>query len=412
MAQQFDILIRHAQMRGKKDQLFDIGIEKGKIVAVEKRLTTASNHEIDANGNLVTESYVNSQVHLDKAYTLEMVGFDLPEQYHKAGVGNVMTIIEKASRVKEYYTEEWIQQNARKAVAHAALYGNTHLRGFVDVDPKAGIKAVEALIRVREEFKGIVDIQVVAFAQDGILREPGTEALLRKALEIGADVIGGNPWLEYSQRDVDEHIGIVFDIAEKYNCNISMPVDVADDPGARSLETTSVETIRRGWQGRVIAHQARAMALYPKSYLEKVIALMKKANIALDSSPHVAPLFPDIKMLDQAGIVICMGQDDISDAYYPFGRNNMLEVAFLAAHFQRMTSESSMQTLYNFITCNAAQAIGIKDFGLMVGNQAHLVVLNQPSILEALRYHEEPLHTISHGNLVDKDAMRALAFGS
>lgn len=409
MALQFDILIRNARLRGKKDQLFDIGIEKGRIAAIEEHLTTATNREIDAKGNLVTESFVNSQVHLDKAYTLEMVGVDLPEQYHKAGVGNVMAIIEKASGVKESYTEEWIQRNARKAVAHAALYGNTHIRGFVDVDPKARLKAVRGLIHVREEFKDIVDIQVVAFAQDGIIREPGTEALLRKSLEIGADVIGGNPWLEYSQQDVVEHIGIVFDIAEKFNCNISMPVDVADDPGARSLETTAIETIRRGWQGRVIAHQARAMALYPKSYLEKVIALMRKADIALDSSPHVAPLFPDIKMLDQAGIVICMGQDDISDAYYPFGRNNMLEVAFLASHFQRMTSESSMQALYNFITCNAAKAMGIKEFGLKVGNQAHLVVLNQPSILEAFRYHEEPLYTVSHGKLVDKSLMRVLA---
>ena len=139
---------------------------------------------------------------------------------------------------------------------------------------------------------------------------------------------------------------------------------------------------------------------------------MRKADIALDSSPHVAPLFPNIKLLDQAGVVICMGQDDISDAYYPFGRNNMLEVAFLAAHYQQMTSEVSMQALYNFITCNAAKALGIKEFGLSVGNQAHLVILNQPSILEALRYHEEPLYTISHGKLVDKEAMRTVAIGS
>ena len=282
----------------------------------------------------------------------------------------------------------------------------------MDVDPKAGIRAVKGLLHVKEEFRGIVDIQVVAFAQDGILREPGTEALLKEAIEIGADVIGGNPWLEYSQKDVEEHIGIVFDIAEQFNCNISMPVDVADDPGARSLESTCIETIRRGWQGRVVAHQARAMALYPKSYLEKVIALMKKAKIPLDSSPHVAPLFPDVKTLDRAGVLICMGQDDISDAYYPFGRNNMLEVAFMAAHFQRMTSDSSLQTLYDFITINAARALRVEEFGLKVGNQAHLVVLNQPSILEALRYHEEPEYTISYGKLVDKDAMRALAFGN
>ncbi len=152
-----------------------------RITAIAEHLPPAANHEIDAKGNLVTESYVNSQVHLDKAYTLEMVGVDLPEQYHNAGVGNVMTIIEEASRVKEFYTEEWVAKNARKAVAHAALYGNTHIRGFVDVDPKAGLKAVKGLLRVKEEFKGIVDIQVVAFAQDGILREPGTEALLREA---------------------------------------------------------------------------------------------------------------------------------------------------------------------------------------------------------------------------------------
>lgn len=404
----YDVVIRRALLRGKGSALFDIAIADGRIAAIEPSIAEKGREEIDAKGFLVTESYVSAQTHLDKAYTLEMVDPAALKQYADAPTGNIMATIDLAARIKSKYSENWVYANARRAVALAAYYGNTHIRGFTDVDPRAGLEGVKGLIKVREEFRGIVDVQVCAFAQDGIQRDPGSRELLDEAMALGADVIAGNPWLELTNADVEAHVKDIFDIAEKYDCDISMPADVSDDPGARSLEVTAVEALRRGWKRTIVAHQARAMSLYPKSYLEKVIALMKKANIILDSVPHPSRMHAPIKELLAQGITVCLGQDDIADAYYPFGRNNLPEVAFVAAHLLWMRSMPEMDTLYDMITHNAAKAIAVENFGLKVGGAAHLVVLDVASVWEAIRDHNPPAYVVSHGKIVDQAKFKAL----
>ena len=192
------------------------------------------------------------------------------------------------------------------------------------MDGKARLEGVKALIRAREEFKGIVDIQVCAFAQDGWVREPGVDKLMRQAMELGADVVGGIPWIEYTEADIQQHVREIFDLAQEFNKDVSMLVDDAGDPGLRSLEAMAVEAIQRGWQGRALAHHARAMALYPQPYFQKVAALLKQAKMAVVSDPHTGPLHARVKELLAEGVNVCLGQDDISDAYYPFGRNNLL----------------------------------------------------------------------------------------
>ena len=151
------------------------------------------------------------------------------------------------------------------------------------------------------------------------------------------------------------------------------------------------------------------MALYPQPYFQKVAALLKQARMAVVSDPHTGPLHARVKELLAEGINVCLGQDDISDAYYPLGRNNMLEVAFLAAHLLWMTTSREMETLYDMITVKAAKAVNIRDHGLKVGANANLVVLDAPNILEALREHEAPRFVISHGNLVDRARMKSVA---
>jgi cytosine deaminase len=303
--------------------------------------------------------------------------------------------------VKEKYDESWIIENARRAVVEAARYGCTHLRAFADVDNKARLEGVKALIRLRQEFRDLVDIQVVAFAQDGIVREKGAVDLMHQALALGADIVGGIPWIEYTDEDIREHVRVIFDLAAQYDKDVSMLVDDAGDPGLRSLELMAQETIRRGWQGRALAHHARAMAMYPTPYFQKVAALLKKAHMGVVCDPHTGPLHARVRDLLDEGVLVCLGQDDISDAYYPFGRNNMLEVAFLAAHMLWMTTAADMETLYDMITCRAAQAIGLKQFELKVGSPANLVVLKERSVLDALRNHAAPRYVISHGELVD-----------
>lgn len=404
----FDILIKQARLRNPS-QAVDIGIENGKITALGETLDGEAALVIDAKGKLVTESFVNPHLHLCKVYTRQMMDDEALTGYHAEGMGKAMTTIERAARVKEKYAEEWIVKNVRRALAQAALHGNIHIRAFADVDSKARLEGIKALLRAREEFQGIVEVEVCAFAQDGLVREPGARELMRQAMDMGADVVGGIPWIEYTEADMREHVNEIFALAQDFDKDVSMLVDDAGDSGLRSLEMMAVEAIRRGWQGRALAHHARAMELYPQPYFQKVAALLKQARMAVVSDPHTGPLHARVKELLEEGVTVCLGQDDISDGYYPFGRNNMLEVAFLAAHLLWMTTNRELETLYDMITVNAARAMNINDHALQVGNPANLVVLAAPNTLEALREHRAPLHVISHGKLLNRARLEALS---
>jgi cytosine/creatinine deaminase len=410
MADHFDILIKRAALRGQP-KLNEIGIKDGCIAAIDEHLKGDAGLTIDAQRNLVTESFVNPHLHLCKVYTRSMMDEEALTGYHAEGMGRAMTTIELAALVKEKYDETWIIKNVRRALAQAAIYGNTHIRAFADVDSKAKLKGMKALIRAREEFKGIVEVQVCAFVQDGLSREPGASQLMREAMQMGADVAGGIPWIEYTEADTQAHVREIFDLAQEFNKDVSMLVDDAGDPGLRSLEIMAVETIKRGWQGRALAHHARAMALYPQPYFQKVAALLKQANMAVVSDPHTGPLHARVKELLEEGINVCLGQDDISDGYYPFGRNNMLEVAFLASHLLWMTTNREIETLYDMVTVHAARAINIKGHGLKIGAPANLVVLRAPNVLETLREHAVPLHVISAGKLIDRQKMESILSG-
>ncbi|MGB3716302.1 MAG: amidohydrolase family protein [Candidatus Promineifilaceae bacterium] len=403
MSPQFEILIKNCQLRRQPHSQYDIAISDGHINNIAESISGTALTEIDARGYLVTESFVNAHLHLCKVYTLEMMDEEAMKDYHGSGMGKAMTAIELAARVKEKYAESWIIKNVRKAMALSAKYGCTHTRAFADVDTKAKLEGVKALIRAREEFRGVVDIQVVAFAQEGIVREPGAADLVRQAMDLGADVVGGIPWIEYTDAEIAEHIKIIFDIAEEYDKPVSMLVDDAGDPGLRSLEVMALETIQRGWHGRSLAHHARAMALYPRPYFQKVAALLKRAQMGLVSDPHTGPLHACVRELLEENVLVCLGMDDISDAYYPYGRNNLLEVAFLVSHLLWMTTRADMETLYDMVTTRAAEAIGLKDFNLKAGAPANLVILDEPNVLEALRNHAPPTHVISHGKLINQD---------
>ncbi len=408
MSPQFDILIKNCRLRRMPEKQYDIGIAAGRVNEISKSIRGSGSTEIDAKGNLVTESFVNAHLHLCKVYTLEMMDEEAMKDYHGADMGKAMSAIELAARVKEKYDEAWIIENVRRAMALSAKYGCTHTRAFADVDTKAKLEGVKALIRAREELRGILDIQVVAFAQDGIVREPGAAELICQAMDLGADVAGGIPWIEYTEADIEDHINVIFEIAEKYDKPVSMLVDDAGDPGLRSLEVMALETIKRGWHGRSLAHHARAMALYPKPYFQKVAALLNKAEMGIVSDPHTGPLHARIRELREEGVLVCLGMDDISDAYYPYGRNNLLEVAFLVSHLLWMTTRDDMEILYDMITTDAAKAIGLENFKLKEGAPANLVVLEEPNVLEALRNHAAPAYVISHGALLDQEKVTKL----
>jgi len=409
MDQPFDIAIRRARLRGRGDRLAEIGIRQGRIVAIGENLERRATTEIDASGNLVTESFVNPHLHLCKVWTLPMMEEEALKSYQGEAMGKAMAGIELASKIKEKYAESWIAENARRAVALAALHGNLHIRAFADVDSKARLEGVKALLRVRDEFRGIVDLQIVAFAQDGIVRESGALELMQEAMTLGADVVGGIPWIEFTDAEAARHVKACFDLAQKFDKDVSMLLDDAGDPGLRTLEMMAVETIGRRWQGRALAHHCRAMSLYPMPYVQRLARLLRAARIAVVTDPHTGPLHARVKELLADDVVVCLGQDDISDAYYAFGRNNMLEVAFLASHLLWMMTRQDVEKLYDMITVDAATAINLPGFRLTEGAVADLVVLNQPDVIEALRFHEPPAHVIKSGALVDQARMRAMA---
>jgi cytosine deaminase len=390
--------------------MVDIVIRDGVVAAIVPPGDAGPDDvEVEAAGNLVTESFVNTHLHLDKVFTLRQLGDAALAEYQTGGMGKAMSAIDTAAAVKESQDPAAMVEAGRRALAMAAYYGNTHIRALADVDSKAGVRGVEVLVALREEFANVVDIQVVAFAQDGIIREPGTEELLRRAMELGADVVGGIPWIEFTEEAMANHVRIVFDIAVENDAAVSMLLDDAGDPGLRTLEMMATEALRRGWEGRALAHHARAMELYPEPYFERLVALLSAARVPVVSDPHTGPLHARVRELMAAGINVSLGQDDISDAYYAFGRNNMLEVAFLGAHLLWMMAEPDLELIYDAVTVNPAAAIGLDDHKLAVGNVANLVVLEGETVADALRFHAAPLAVVSHGNLVDREAMQEMA---
>jgi cytosine deaminase len=398
----FDLLIRNAKTRSSGTDTVDIGIKDGSIARIAPDVQADSREEIDAEGKLVTESFVNGHLHLCKVYTLERIGEEALSNYKGGSMGSAMTAIELAARVKEEYDQRWIIENVRRALDLAVHFGNTHIRAFADTDTKARLEGVKALLQAREEYKDRLELQVVAFPQDGVVRDPGAERWIEEALDLGADVVGGIPWIEYTDEDARTHIDTMFALAKKYDRDISMLIDDAGDATLRTLEMLLVKTMQEGWEGRVTVQHARAMQLYPDPYYKKMEALMKQTRAGVVSDPQTGPLHARVRELYDAGVNVALGQDDISDAYYPFGRNNMLEVAFLAAHLLWMTTVEETNILYDLITTNAAKALGITGHELREGGNADLVVLPEENVIEALRNHSAPRAVIKSGRIVSR----------
>lgn len=396
----FDILIKNAKTRKNQNKV-NIAIQNGKITAIGEDVSDDSKQVIDARGGLVTESFVNGHLHLDKVYTLQMAGEDALKEYTGGGMGGAMTGIERAADFKSSYDQSWIIPNVRKACDLAIKYGNTHIRAFADVDTKARLEGVGALLKMREEYKDRIELQVVAFPQDGIAREPGAKELVRQALELGADVVGGIPWIEFTKEDEQDHVDSMCSLAREFDKPISMLLDDVGDMEERTLEMLCKQAIAMGWQGRVTAQHCRAMELYPENYFRKLVSLLKKAGVGLVSDPHTGPLAARVKDLLAAGVPVALGQDDIQDAYYPFGENNMLQVAFLASHLLQMRTFEDMVLLYDMITTSAAKVLGIEGHELKVGGNADLVVLDEEDVYHAIWYHRAPVYVLKNGQVIN-----------
>jgi cytosine/adenosine deaminase-related metal-dependent hydrolase len=313
---------------------------------------------IDADGALVTEPFTDAHLHLCKVHTLDLAGAAALSAYTSGTMGAAMGAIEKAIEIKRDQTYEAVLARARSVLIESVRHGVRAVQAFADVDPTAGLTGLDALLALREEFRGLVDITVVAFPQDGLLREHGTEELIIEAVRRGADVVGGIPWIEWTDTDAAEHVGRMTDLAKAHGLRVAMLVDDAGDAGLRTTEMLARALLERDMIGRGSAQHARAMALYPEPYLRRLTGLCRAAGLGFVSDPHTGPLHLPVFHLADAGIPVALGQDDIEDAYYPFGRHNLLEVAFLAAHLLNARSDTELDRLYDMITLDAARVIG------------------------------------------------------
>jgi cytosine deaminase len=407
--------IVHARLR-REPGLWTIVISGGIISAVEPEDETAlatatvpgpvaADRTLDARGALVTESFVNGHLHLCKVNTLSQIGDGALREYHARGMGGAMTAIERAAVVKEQYEQSRLVPGIRRAVERAIAYGTSYIRAFADTDTRARLEGVRAVMQVRDEYRDRITIHVVAFPQDGVVRDPGAEALVAAALEEGADVVGGIPWIEFTDGAAQAHIDAMMALAERYDRPVSMLVDDAGDGNLRTLEMLATETIARGWQGRVTAQHARAMAYYPEPTRLRLFGLLNEARIGVVSDPHTGPLHADIDGLRAAGIPVGLGQDDIADAYYPFGRNNMLEIAFLAAHLLWKTTPEDLDMLIDMIGSEAARVMGIATHGLVPGAPANIAIHRQCDVGALLAEHEAPAAVLFNGRQVAREGV-------
>jgi len=399
-----DLIIRQARRRGDAAPC-DIAIDAGTIAAVEPRVSGRASREIDAGGRLVTPPLVNPHVHLDKALLGDVMRPNRSQTLPEA--------IEITWDFKRAYTEADIVERAGAVIEMAVREGTLAVRAFADVDTVGGLMPVRGLLAARERYRHLVTMEVVAFPQEGILRDPGTEALLREAMALGADVVGGLPWYEMTDEEARRHIDIVFAIARERDADVHMLVDDTDDANSRSLEYLAVATRREGWGGRVSASHCGALAAYNPTYAAKVIGLVKEAGITIVSNPHISLVLAGrrdaepvrrgitrVRELVQAGVNVASGQDDVNDPYYPFGRASQLEVALFMAHTAHLTYPDELETVFDMVTVNAARAMRLPRYGLAPGDAGDLLVWDAGNVKEALTRQRPPASVIRGGAVV------------
>ncbi|WP_243058061.1 amidohydrolase family protein [Nocardioides sp. SR21] len=392
------LVVADAALRGREGR-WQLGIDGGRIATVTQDVLSGAT-EVDAAGGLVTESFANGHMHLDKVHTLDRIGDAALTAYTAGDMGSALHSIELASAVKADYDRSWIEPNARKAVLQAVRHGVRHVLAFADVDTKARLEGVIPLLALRDEFRGVVDLQVVAFPQDGLLCDPGAEDLVREAVELGADVVGGIPWIEHTDAEAREHVRRMCALAAQHDRRVAMLVDDAGDPNLRTTEMLATAMLEHGLEGRGVANHARALGLYPRPSLERLAGLARRAGLGFVSDPHTGSLHLPVRELTSMGLPVALGQDDIEDAYYPFGRHNMAEVAFLAAHALGAFDQPGLDLLYDAVTTTAARVLGVPDHRLEPGGAADLVVHEHASVRAVLAHHAPPVHVIASGKVV------------
>lgn len=395
--------IRNASLHGR-DGRWDVRIS-GELVdniTPHADLTEGADGDLDARGGLVSRAFVEPHVHPDKSYSLS----ELPEGLDPT-VRDEPDAFMRAAKIKAGFTAENVERRALRAFRLAASNGVTKLRATADVDTLAGLRGVEGLLRARERAAHLLDVEIVAFPQEGLSRDPGAEALLEAALEMGADFVGGWPNVELTREEEEDHVRRVFDLAERFGVGVDIHADCFQDRSEQMLEFIADETIRRGLQGRVLASHCVALELYEDEVAARVIDKVAAAGMTVAVIPlNLADGGPRglsrPQELVEAGVNVVAGSDNMNDGWYPLGTLNPLDRANMTFFGGSFDSEADVDTVWNMISGSAWQALGDQPGDLRPGLPAELVILGAHTRAAALEQPLGALTTVHRGRIVSQ----------
>ena len=403
-----DLILRGGNAGGS---VRDIGIADGRIAEVAPRIAAGAAREIDCAGRLVGPPFVDPHFHMDATLSLGRPRLNRS--------GTLLEGIALWGELKPLLTVEDVRARGLEACRWAIAQGCLAIRSHVDVcDPE--LTAVRGLLEVRREIAPFLDLQLVAFPQDGLYRYAGAEALLIRALDLGVDVVGGIPHFERTMDDGARSVRRVLEIAADRGLMVDLHCDETDDPSSRHVETLADETRRLGLEGRVAASHLTSMHSMDNYYVSKLIPLIAEAGLHAIPNPLINIViqgrhdtYPKRRGLTRVpelmatGVNVAFGQDCVLDPWYSLGSHDMLDVAHMAVHACQMTGQDQMRACYAAVTTAGARAMGLDGHGLEVGAQADLVVLQASDEIEAIRLRPPRLHVIRRGRVIAESAPRA-----
>ncbi|PDS43603.1 cytosine deaminase [Rhizobium anhuiense] len=405
----FDLIVRNANLPdGRKG--VDIGIQGGKIIAVEPNLQAQPREEIDASGRLVSPPFVDPHFHMDATLSLGLPRMNLS--------GTLLEGIALWGELRPIVTKEELVDRALRYCDLAVTQGLLFIRSHVDTsDPR--LVTVEAMIEVREKVAPYIDLQLVAFPQDGYYRSPGAIDALNRALDMGVDIVGGIPHFERTMGEGTASVEALCRIAADRGLPVDMHCDETDDPLSRHIETLAAETIRFGLQGRVAGSHLTSMHSMDNYYVSKLIPLMAEAEINVIPNPLINIMlqgrhdtYPKrrgmtrVRELMDAGLNVSFGHDCVMDPWYSMGSGDMLEVGHMAIHVAQMAGIDDKKRIFDALTVNSAKTMGLEGYGLEKGCKADLVILQASDTLEALRLKPNRLAVIRRGKVIARSAPR------
>jgi cytosine deaminase len=402
-----DLIIRNATLPDGRVGI-DIGIKDGKIAALEVALTAKAQEEIDASGYLVSPPFVDAHFHMDATLSLGQPRLNQS--------GTLLEGIGLWGELKPHLTVEAIKERALRYCDLAVARGLLAIRSHVDIcDPR--LLAVDALLEVRKEVAPYLDLQLVAFPQDGYLRDTGAAKLMETALDRGVDVVGGIPHFERTMDEGKKSVEVLCRIAAERGLRVDMHCDESDDPNSRHIETLTAETVRHGLQDRVTGSHLTSMHSMDNYYVSKLLPLMAEAEMNVVSNPLINitlqgrhDTYPKrrgmtrVPELMDAGVKVAFGHDCVMDPWYSLGSADMLEVASMGLHVAQMTGVEQMKSCFRAVTEIPAAILGLEGYGLEKGCNADLVILQAADPVEALRLKANRLFVIRRGRIISSSA--------